>query len=965
MERLWAVIGIVLTLTAFSAKADPDLAGDTPLTNTFSRHTFNTLINNKPADFAATLLIDAQGNIYLRAIDLLALGVALPDTDTLVFQGYQFISAAALHTLSVRVDLKRSILHLHHTAPRPAELPRLDNRRSPFPLGSTDFHEREVRVIVDTVDSGKRVTLLRQYDLWLIDQQDMVTLGLPLPELKSLRIRARDYLALDSLWSYQLNLDTTWNLLSINTRPAPGEPVPVAQLQETWIEVNVNESRQPRLVKALVSEDHGYFIDEETLKAFQMKTPDQSVQWDGETYFAVAAIPGVQPVFSSAQQSLSLYASARAFRASQLSGREFDYVEPDFDQRGAVLNYSLFGSSSDEQDTVSGQVELGAFWGRGFLSSHHLQRDLGGEDQESLRLESTLRLDWPESMRTLRLGDTLNEAGAWGRPVRFGGVQWGSNFSTQPNFITFPTQVVTGETVVPSTMDIFVNNARRSSQQVGPGPFTVQEVPVVTGSGEMRIVMRDLLGRETVITRPFYASSRLLKAGLHEYSYEAGALRERFTRRSNDYGGGFVSGTHRYGFSNWFTGELRAETSREESTLGIGANLIWPAVAEFDLALATSRDEDKQRGELVTFGFRRQASVLSFGGAATWRSTEFAQLGDADEPPDALESRAFVSVGMGRAGSLAFSHIKNNQRAEPDTELATVQYSVSLWQSAHLRLSYFEPLSDGLERSATLSLSVPLGARTSSQLSGRRQNGETTGRVEMQRNLPAGPGFGYRVSAESGRLDRYEAGMSVRGRAGLATAQAGQFGDVREYRASVDGGLALMGGRPYLTQRLDQGFAVVEVPDMKGVDIYRDNQLLATTNKSGTALVPNLRDYQKNRIRIEDATLPLDIEVDSLEQIAVPAFRHGVRVSFDLRQSQWLGFTLLDAEDTPIPAGAQLLHLDSGHTYVVGNRGQAYIEASPGEHVFQVWRRDHHCRFRLSVPKGAGIMPDLGDVICK
>jgi len=55
--------------------------------------------------------------------------------------------------------------------------------------------------------------------------------------------------------------------------------------------------------------------------------------------------------------------------------------------------------------------------------------------------------------------------------VRFGGVQFGTNFSTQPMLVTTPLLAAHGEAVVPSTVDVFVNGRPVASESVPPGPF--------------------------------------------------------------------------------------------------------------------------------------------------------------------------------------------------------------------------------------------------------------------------------------------------------------------------------------------------------------------------------------------------------------------------------------------------------------------------------------------------------------
>ena len=63
---------------------------------------------------------------------------------------------------------------------------------------------------------------------------------------------------------------------------------------------------------------------------------------------------------------------------------------------------------------------------------------------------------------------------------------------------------MSGEAVLPSTVDLYVDNELRMRREVPSGPFSIQDLPVMTGQGDARLVVRDILGREQVITQPFY-----------------------------------------------------------------------------------------------------------------------------------------------------------------------------------------------------------------------------------------------------------------------------------------------------------------------------------------------------------------------------------------------------------------------------------------------------------------------------
>ena len=84
-----------------------------------------------------------------------------------------------------------------------------------------------------------------------------------------------------------------------------------------------------------------------------------------------------------------------------------------------------------------------------------------------------------------------------------GGILFATNFSTQPTFITYPLPSFYGETAVPSALDIYVNGRLKQSRNVEPGRYVLEEVPVITGAGQLQVVARDALGRQQVFTQDF------------------------------------------------------------------------------------------------------------------------------------------------------------------------------------------------------------------------------------------------------------------------------------------------------------------------------------------------------------------------------------------------------------------------------------------------------------------------------
>ncbi len=92
-------------------------------------------------------------------------------------------------------------------------------------------------------------------------------------------------------------------------------------------------------------------------------------------------------------------------------------------------------------------------------------------------MNSTFNRDDPERMRSYRAFDVVSAPSPWGGSYRLAGLQIASNFSTQPEFITFPVPSLKGQAQVPSTVDLYVNDVLRRRQEVQPGEFRLDDVP--------------------------------------------------------------------------------------------------------------------------------------------------------------------------------------------------------------------------------------------------------------------------------------------------------------------------------------------------------------------------------------------------------------------------------------------------------------------------------------------------------
>ena len=348
-------------------------------------------------------------------------------------------------------------------------------------------------------------------------------------------------------------------LANASLAAAAAPPALPAAFDIALVEIILNGQNLHQTAMLLRRPDGRLLASVTDLARWRLRLPETPlIGYEDERYLPLEAIGKLSYRVDAATQSLWITSAAENFVPSLLEVDAPSVAGAHTPAPGGFLNYDLAARQASGRGALGAQLELGVF-AAGLVATTQLVNPDVRAHGRFTRLESTVTMDRPAQLDSLRLGDAISRGGAWGRPVRFGGIQWASNFATQPEFITFPLPSVAGSSALPSTAQVFVNNALSFEHDLEAGPFAVRGVPTVSGQGEIRMVVRDLLGREQVIVQQFYAARGLLRSGLDDFSYEFGKQRRNFTSASNDYGEWLLAATRRHGFSDRLTAEVRAE----------------------------------------------------------------------------------------------------------------------------------------------------------------------------------------------------------------------------------------------------------------------------------------------------------------------------------------------------------------------------------------------------------------------
>lgn len=675
---------------------------------------------------------------------------------------------------------------------------------------------------------------------------------------------------------------------------------------------------------------------------------------------------------------------------------------------GAVLNYTLFGSSVAQVDDkvfafsgASAQLDGRLFTPLGYLQQTGIVGTTLNREVNVLRLDTTLTYSDPDTAVTYRAGDTISRGPHWARAIRFGGLQVERNFALRPDLITAPLPAVSGSAAVPSTVEVFVDNLRTFSREVPAGPYNVTNLPILSGSGNARVVLRDASGREVETSLPFFASPQLLREGLLDYSVQAGYPRQSYAVEADLYSNKpFASAGVRYGLVDAVTLEAHGEMGAD--LFNGGAGLVTNAGALGVLSLAGRASQ--HRGDIgyqayagvetrlfgLTFGASTQRSFGAFEDIASLTARPGYEAGALDlfrdrradptfvdpvttgsiarslQPPRALD-RFSVGVPLPAWRASIGVSLINLERHEGDrSRIVAASYSQSFGRNISISVNAFSDLDRPKEGGVFASLSMPLGDDVVASTGVASNRNGTYGTADASKSLGGDVGsYGWRVRDVEGADRSYRAaGGAYRSSVARFDATVEQIGRGGRLTGEVDGAVAVTRSGVFLANRVDDSFAIVDVgaPD---VEVFHENRSVGKTGARGKILVPQLRSYQRNRVRIDPANLPVDADIGSTDEIVVPAAKTGVDLNFGVdAQSRSAMLVLHDGKGQALSAGLRGRREGKSEPFMVGYDGRAYLRGLDSSNTVTIELPEGECRASFDYAPEPGRQVVIGPLQC-
>nr|WP_321891729.1 fimbria/pilus outer membrane usher protein [Burkholderia cenocepacia] len=695
----------------------------------------------------------------------------------------------------------------------------------------------------------------------------------------------------------------------------------------------------------------------------------------------LAKLDGVEVAYDSTGQRLALTVPPDWLPQQTVgSARLYDRT-PAAVSFGTLFNYDVYTSSPTHGPSyTSAWAEQRLFDRWGTLSNTGVYRKSYGSgagapgDNRYLRYDTTWSYSDQDRMVAYSAGDVITGALSWTSAVRLGGVSVARDFAVRPDVVTYPLPQFAGQAAVPTAVDLFVNGSKTASGQVNPGPFALDNVPFINGAGEATLVTTDALGRQVATTIPFYAANTLLQKGLIDYSLSMGGMRRNYGISSFSYGKFAISGTTRYGLTDYLTVEGHAEGGERLALGGLGFGL---GVGMFGVlnAAATQSNLAGSSGQQYAFGYSYTSRRFSVTLQRIQRTDGFRDLSVYDLPSNIgyrlvrSSTQATGALNLGAFGGTLGGGYFDVRGDGSRTRIANASYTRPLFSRATLYASLNKTIGD---RGVTsqIQLIVPLDGRDVVTTGATRDgNGNWTQRAQYSRSVPGGGGLGWNL-AYAGVASRYQqADMTWRNR--YFQVQGGVYGYGSRQGGytrwgEMQGSVVVMDGAMLPANRVDDAFVLIDTQGQKGIPVRYENQFVGTTDTRGHLLVPWSPSFYAAKYEIDPLGLPANMRVSTVERRVAVRQRAGALVSFPVERVVSASIRLVDGMGKPVKVGSRVVHRGSGQTALVGWNGETYFEGLSAANHLSVTKPDgNHCDASFDADLNADAMSRVGPLVCR
>lgn len=488
-----------------------------------------------------------------------------------------------------------------------------------------------------------------------------------------------------------------------------------------------------------------------------------------------------------------------------------------------------------------------------------------------------------------------------------------------------------------STVSFEVNGAIINTVELVPGTYSIEDFPLVTGLNDVKVIIDDGTSRVEAANFSTYVDISLLAEKITNFGFTAGVLRDTDSdvdgiRYQND---PVLLGFYEKGLSRNLTVGANIELGQDHSLISTKAifGLNEFGVIAFNGVISNRDDFGRGVNSLIQYNLQKQLRNGWFSQTdiqASFQSDNFLSIGELQSVGQESEFNARTSFSK---NSINFT-IGASLREVDDGLRQSLSATFSKgFRRFGLSLGYQYSKSDfdtdGADNRFSISISTQFGkSRAQARYNSNANEFSSEWRSRTSRDLGA---INTRVSANAsefandGELDlgyvnsRFE--LAARHRTISSKLADGVDSSGTNITASASFGYAdgkFAFGRPF-----SSGFAIVDVhKNLRGKKVSisrnsREGQVVSTTRRLGTALIPVDSSYRTLRYAFSVDDLPIGYDIGEGEIQLFPGHLAGYEVMLGSDAANTVIGSLFWPDGTPLVLTSGKVISDSGTESIV------------------------------------------------
>jgi len=619
---------------------------------------------------------------------------------------------------------------------------------------------------------------------------------------------------------------------------------------------------------------------------------------------------------------------------------------------GSVLNYnfSIVQSGKNFNDLnlsqgISANAQWRLFTNSGIFITNHTGNKLKNTKQTNTRLDTYFSFNDEERLINYRVGDFISSSQNWSNSARLAGIQIKRNFKLRSSLITIPLiPSFAGTAHVPSAVEVYLNKGLYAKYDVEAGPFTIENIPTISGYNSVNIITYDVLGNKTSTQYPFYTSSNQLAKGMNDFAMQLGYARKFYGLENNNYDKRLAKVFDiRYGLNNYVTLEFEAQNTNNFYNAGVGTISNIGNLAILNVAYAQS-DYMGITGKMNNIGIEAQLGDVQFYVSSSRSFDEFNNIASvtaqtakeyltlANDARGAMLARrnhqlnAGLSIFANTSINLSYAHVKdfNYKKAQ----LISLNIGQKVGSFTNLSLTFSNNLTEKHSTTLFVGLSIPLGNNINSQISFDKKYRNYNASFDINKGLADQIGsVGWSIRKRINDQHHTTTNMDVSYLSSAARLRLGaaQNKNNSSVNAEIDGSVIAMQDEIIATNHVNDAFAIVDA-GAPNIEVRYENRLAGYTQENGKLLLTSLRSYENNKITIDPLNMPLDAKIEITNINVKPKELSGVVADFKVLISNKTALiSVIDKDGNYIKAGL-VATLNNANTYIVGYDGLLFLD---------------------------------------